>query len=283
MAPTTLRDDCPVTFYASLDGLPAFTDYALKGRTYRYYQGKPLWGFGYGLSYSTFKYGPVKLSAESLNAGDPLTATVLSLTAGPVGGDEVVEAYLKTPQPDGPIHSLVGFERISIAAGGSKEVTLKIDPRSLSSVDDQGNRSILTGKYTLSCGRRAARADTGKIGNGIHRHRNCSAAEVKRSLRFPGQKMGGRVVSLPPPCPWVVLKVLQSCENSKILAAANQALLQELGHFLLHAVGLRQRGNAGLAREFRISTCLKLRKHSLSPAQHFALKLRSPVACSSPG
>ena len=142
----------PVTFYASLDGLPAFTDYALKGRTYRYYQGKPLWGFGYGLSYSTFKYGPVKLSAESLNAGDPLTATVLVSNAGPVGGDEVVEAYLKTPQPDGPVHSLVGFERISIAAGGSKEVTLKIDPRSLSSVDDQGNRSILTGKYTLTVG-----------------------------------------------------------------------------------------------------------------------------------
>jgi len=142
----------PVTFYASLDGLPAFTNYGLKGRTYRYYQGKPLWGFGYGLSYSTFKYGPVKLSAESINAGDPLTATVLVSNAGPVGGDEVVEAYLKTPQPDGPIHSLVGFERVTIAAGGSKEVTLKIDPRSLSSVDDQGNRSILAGKYSLVVG-----------------------------------------------------------------------------------------------------------------------------------
>jgi beta-glucosidase len=142
----------PVTFYAGLDGLPAFTDYSLKGRTYRYFAGKPLWGFGYGLSYSTFKYSAVKLSAETLKAGEPLTATVAVTNSSTVGGDEVVEAYLKTPQTDGPIHSLVGFKRVTIAAGASKEVTLEIDPRSLSSVDSQGNRSILSGKYSLSVG-----------------------------------------------------------------------------------------------------------------------------------
>jgi len=69
-----------------------------------------------------------------------------------MAGDEVVEAYLKTPQQGGPTHSLVGFERITLEPGASKDVTLKIDPRSLSSVDDQGNRSILAGKYTLSVG-----------------------------------------------------------------------------------------------------------------------------------
>jgi beta-glucosidase len=142
----------PVTFYANLDGLPSFTDYTLKGRTYRYFTGRPLWGFGYGLSYANFKYGPVKLSTESLKAGDPLTATVTVTNTSAVGGDEVIEAYLKTPQDGGPIHSLVGFERVAIAPGASKEVTLQIDPRSLSSVDDQGNRSILAGKYTLSVG-----------------------------------------------------------------------------------------------------------------------------------
>ena len=146
----------PVTFYRSLDGLPDFTDYSFKtatgGRTYRYFPGKPLWGFGYGLSYSKFTYGPVKLSSESLNAGDPLTATVSVTNAGTVNGDEVVEAYLKTPQEGGPIHSLAGFERITIPAGQSKEVTITLDPRTLSSVDDQGNRSILPGKYTLTLG-----------------------------------------------------------------------------------------------------------------------------------
>src|SRR5262249_52044053 len=128
------------------------TDYSLKNRTYRYFGGKPLWGFGYGLSYSTFKYGPVKLSATNLKAGDPISATVTVTNTGSMSGDEVVEAYLKTPQQNGPIHSLVGFERVTIPAGSSKEVTLKIDPRSLSSVDDEGNRSILAGKYTLTLG-----------------------------------------------------------------------------------------------------------------------------------
>jgi beta-glucosidase len=142
----------PITFYTSLDGVPPFTDYSMKNRTYRYFEGKPLWGFGYGLSYSSFTYGPVKLSAETLQAGEPLTATVTVTNSGKVAGDEVLEAYLKTPQANGPIHSLVGFDRVTLAPGASKEVTLKIDPRSLSSVDDQGNRSILAGKYTLSVG-----------------------------------------------------------------------------------------------------------------------------------
>jgi beta-glucosidase len=146
----------PVTFYASLDGLPEFTDYAFQrgttGRTYRYFTGKPLWGFGYGLSYTTFKYGPLKLSAETLKAGAPLTATVTVTNTGKLGGDEVVEAYLKTPQPGGPIHSLVGFQRITLAPGANKDVTLTIDPRSLSSVDAAGNRSILDGQYTLTLG-----------------------------------------------------------------------------------------------------------------------------------
>ena len=142
----------PLTFYSSLEGLPEFTDYTLKNRTYRYFTGKPLWGFGYGLSYSNFKYGPVKLSAESIKAGEPVTATVSVSNTGTVSGDEVVEAYLKTPQLGGPIQALVGFSRVTIGPGASKEVSIKIDPRSLSSVDDQGNRSILAGKYTLTLG-----------------------------------------------------------------------------------------------------------------------------------
>ena len=79
-----------------------------------------------------------------------LTATLTVTNAGTAAGDEVVEAYLKTPQKDGPIHSLAGFERVNIAAGQSKDVTITLDARTLSSVDDQGNRSILPGKYKLT-------------------------------------------------------------------------------------------------------------------------------------
>jgi beta-glucosidase len=141
-----------LTFYASLDGLPEFTDYSFRNRTYRYFSGKPLWGFGFGLSYSKFKYGPLKLSTSTLKAGEPINATVSVTNTGAIAGDEVVEAYLKTPQQGGPMHTLVGFERVSIPAGATKEVMLRIDPRSLSSVDDQGNRSILAGRYVITLG-----------------------------------------------------------------------------------------------------------------------------------
>jgi len=142
----------PVTFYAGTSDLPAFTDYSFKNRTYRYYTGKPLWGFGYGLSYSTFQYGAVKLSSTTVKAGQPVTATVIVTNNSKVGGDEVVEAYLKTPQGDGPIHSLAGFQRVHLNAGESREVTLELSPRSLSAVDAKGQRSILPGTYHLSLG-----------------------------------------------------------------------------------------------------------------------------------
>ena len=141
----------PLTFYASTNDLPAFTDYSMKNRTYRYYTGVPLWGFGYGLSYSSFSYGAVK-APQTLAAGDPLTATVTVTNTSSNPGDEVVEAYLKTPQPTGPTHSLVAFERVHLNAGESRDVSLVISPRSLSSVDDQGLRSIQAGTYTLSVG-----------------------------------------------------------------------------------------------------------------------------------
>jgi beta-glucosidase len=140
----------PVTFYKSVDDLPAFTDYNLKGRTYRYYTGQPEWGFGYGLSYSTFNYGPVTLSASKLQAGEPLSATISVTNASDKAGDEVVEAYLKTPQAAGPIHSLAGFERVHLQAGETRAVTLHFDPRTLSSVDEKGERAVIPGKYELT-------------------------------------------------------------------------------------------------------------------------------------
>ena len=141
----------PVTFYAGTQDLPEFTNYAMKNRTYRYYTGKPLWGFGYGLSYTTFAYGPVKVDKE-LKAGEPLEATVNVRNTGAVAGDEVVEAYVKTPQKDGPVHALAAFQRVRLEPGESRDVTLTLDPRSISSVDDKGDRAVLAGRYELSLG-----------------------------------------------------------------------------------------------------------------------------------
>ncbi len=142
----------PVTFYRTVSDLPAFTDYSFKNRTYRYYTGQPEWGFGYGLSYSRFAYGPITLSAKTLAAGDPLDATLTITNLSSLAGDEVVEAYLKTPQQDGPVHSLVGFTRVHLQAGESRAVTLHFDPRTLSSVKDSGERLVLPGTYTLTLG-----------------------------------------------------------------------------------------------------------------------------------
>ncbi len=141
----------PVTFYAGTQDLPEFTNYAMRNRTYRYYTGKPLWGFGYGLSYTSFAYGPVKVDKE-LKAGEPLTATVTVRNTGAIAGDEVVEAYVKTPQKGGPRHSLAGFQRVRLEPGESREVSLTLDPRSISSVDDKGDRAVLAGHYELSLG-----------------------------------------------------------------------------------------------------------------------------------
>lgn len=141
----------PVTFYASTNDLPAFNEYSMKNRTYRYYTGKPLWGFGFGLSYSQFKYGDLNVPA-SLPAGKPVECTVTVTNTSSTPGDEVVEAYIKTPQAGGPRHSLASFQRIHLNPGEGREVALTLDPRSLSSVDEKGNRSVLAGKYRLSVG-----------------------------------------------------------------------------------------------------------------------------------
>ena len=142
----------PITVYAGTSDLPPFTDYSFKNRTYRYYSGKPLWGFGYGLSYSSFRYSPVQLSTANVTAGQPLDATVTVTNTSDREGDEVVEAYLKTPQSGGPIRSLVGFERVHLKSGESRDVTMHLDARSLSSVDDKGNRAVLPGTYQLTIG-----------------------------------------------------------------------------------------------------------------------------------
>jgi len=142
----------PVTFYASTSQLPPFEDYAVKGRTYRYFDGKPLYAFGYGLSYTTFSYSSLRLPA-TIAAGDSVPVAVTVTNTGPVAGDEVLEVYLTQPRGfETPRRVLADFFRLHLAPGQSSEAHLNLTPRALSQVDEQGNRLILPGIYTVSLG-----------------------------------------------------------------------------------------------------------------------------------
>ena len=142
----------PVTFYKSVDQLPAFTDYAMKGRTYRYFTGEPLYPFGYGLSYTKFTYGQVK-TQSSVKAGDPLDVEVDVTNAGDRDGDDVVELYVVPPQQEGnPLRALRGFQRVHVAKGATAHVKVTLQPRELSFVDMAGDRFISEGKYQIAVG-----------------------------------------------------------------------------------------------------------------------------------
>ncbi len=142
----------PVTFYADTQQLPNFEDYSMKGRTYRYFTGAPLWPFGYGLSYSTFRYGDLDVP-KTVRAGQPLHASVAVSNTGQVAGDEVVQLYLGFPDvPGAPIRALRGFRRVHLEPGQSKAVTFDLTPRDLSMVTDRGDIVVAPGKYTLSVG-----------------------------------------------------------------------------------------------------------------------------------
>ncbi len=143
----------PITFYASTKDLPPFDDYSMAGRTYRYYRGTPLFGFGYGLSYSSFKWSNLKLSSTSLQAGDPLTIDADVQNTSNIAGDAVSELYLTPPSaPTSPLLALVGFDRATLAPHATQHVHIAVDPRSLSTVDEQGTRSITPGTYVLHLG-----------------------------------------------------------------------------------------------------------------------------------
>ncbi len=143
----------PVTFYKSVDQLPPFDDYAMKGRTYRYFTGEALYAFGYGLSYSKFEYGNLKLSATKLKAGDPLRVEADVRNVSQREGDEVVELYLSFPQSStAPLIALRGFARIHLASGETRHIQFTLADRDLSEVNKSGDRVIAHGDYRIHLG-----------------------------------------------------------------------------------------------------------------------------------
>ncbi len=150
----------PVTFYKDLGQLPKFEDYSMDNRTYRYFTGKPLYPFGYGLSYTKFSYSGLTVPTAPVDAGAPVDATATVTNTGKVAGDEVVQLYLKFPSVAGaPRIALRGFQRIHLEPGQSQQVHFALKNRDLSMVTELGQPIIAGGEYTVSIG--GGQPDTG--------------------------------------------------------------------------------------------------------------------------
>jgi beta-glucosidase len=143
----------PVTFYTGLNELPPFEDYSMANRTYRYFKGKPLYGFGFGLSYASFRFRDLHVSSPTVKAGAPVTVDAEVENTSSRAGDTVAELYLGGPEmPGAPIRWLAGFERVRVQPHATEHVTFQVDPRAMSLVDAQGKRAVRPGAYTLFVG-----------------------------------------------------------------------------------------------------------------------------------
>ncbi len=145
----------PITFYKSEKDLPDFEDYTMKGRTYKYFAGTPLYPFGYGLSYSNFEYSNLQLSKKMASASDSVTAMVTVKNTSALDGTDVVELYASAKNIAGfrPIKTLIGFTKTSIKAGETKEVTIKFAVESLRQFDEaKDDYTIYPGEYNIGVG-----------------------------------------------------------------------------------------------------------------------------------
>jgi beta-glucosidase len=144
----------PLTFPKSLDQLPAFDDYSMNGRTYRYMTEEPLYPFGFGLSYSRFKYSELQLEKPTLAIGDSLHFSLTLKNCGASDSAEVVQFYLSDLHASTvvPLHHLIGFERVFLKAGASKKVMFTITPEMMSFYNDDGKLTLEPGEFRLEVG-----------------------------------------------------------------------------------------------------------------------------------
>jgi beta-glucosidase len=143
----------PLTFYRGVDDLPPFGDYGMKGRTYRYYAGTPVYPFGYGLSYTSFAYAPLAVAKAKGGAETGVKVTTQITNTGNRAGDEVAQLYLDFPEdPGAPRLALRGFKRVSLKPGETERLDFDLSPRDLSAVTVDGRRRVLSGKYRVTIG-----------------------------------------------------------------------------------------------------------------------------------
>ena len=141
----------PVTFYRTLEELPAFTDYSMKGRTYRYMKQEALYPFGYGLSYTDFVYSDAAVSSDTLGADGIEVKAVVANTGGREG-TETVQVYVKADREGTPNAQLKGIQKVTLQPGESREVVIKLPVNAFALYDEQAVNRVGAGKYLVSIG-----------------------------------------------------------------------------------------------------------------------------------
>lgn len=146
----------PVTYYKSIEQLPDATNYAMKERTYRYFTGEALYPFGYGLSYTTFKYSSLAITPSKGTTDGSVSVTAKVTNVGKRAGDEVVQLYIsKDERPDyAPLRQLRGIRRLSLKPGETGKVTFKLTPKDFALVNERGDLAVSPGSYTIWVGGR---------------------------------------------------------------------------------------------------------------------------------
>ncbi len=145
----------PVTFYAATQDLPAFEDYALRNRTYRYFTGKPLYAFGHGLSYTRFEYSNLRLQLRQAEDGPHVAVHLRVRNIGPLAGDEVVQVYVRDLDTarEHPLQQLCGFGRVHVRSGELRDVTIDVPTARFASwVGEEQGFAVLPGEYEFGAG-----------------------------------------------------------------------------------------------------------------------------------
>ncbi|GAT62574.1 glycoside hydrolase family 3 C-terminal domain-containing protein [Paludibacter jiangxiensis] len=141
-----------ITFPKSVDQLPAFDDYSMKGRTYRYMTAEPLYPFGFGLSYTSFQYSDIAIDKAKIKKGETVTITTKVTNTGKSDGEEVVQLYVTDVKASTrvPLYSLDGVKRLKLKSGESQTVSFQITPRMMELVNDNGDRVLESGDFKVT-------------------------------------------------------------------------------------------------------------------------------------
>ena len=144
----------PITFPRSLEDLPAYEDYTMEGRTYKYMDAKPMYPFGFGLSYSRFKYSDLKLSKKEVKQGQSISATITVTNTGDHTAEEVIQLYLSDVETSvkAPKYQLYGIKRVNLEPESSQEVSFEITSKMMELVNNEGDRILEDGQYRVFVG-----------------------------------------------------------------------------------------------------------------------------------